>query len=82
MKKMKTVTPNNSGTALDLAKRIMFLTQVLIVGLFIPFSFVFGITYNRHEDVAKKSININKPNQAISGNTTVDLGRFLSDKNS
>ncbi len=42
---MKTITSNKSGEALEVAKRIMYSLQVLLVGLFIPFSFVFGISY-------------------------------------
>ena len=79
---MKTITRNNSGATLDIAKRIMFLIQVLIVGLFIPFSFVFGISYKSHNPVAEKSINIKKTTQVVFDNVTVDFGKILSDKNS
>ncbi len=78
---MKTITSNNSVAAIDIAKRIMFLIQVLIVGLFIPFSFVFGISYKNHNTVAEKSINIKKSNQVNSDFATIDFGKVLSDKN-
>lgn len=79
---MKTINRNNSIAAIEIAKRIMFLIQVLIVGLFIPFSFVFGISYKNHNTVSEKSINIKKPNQVNSDIVTVDFGKVLSDKNS
>ncbi len=79
---MKTIISNKSGEALDLAKRIMYSLQVLLVGLFIPFSFIFGISYNRHIESPENGINISKPNPVIADNTTVDLGKVLSDQNS
>ena len=79
---MKTINRNNSVATIDIAKRIMFLIQVLIVGLFIPFSFVFGISYKNHNTVAEKSINIKKSTQVNSDIVTIDFGKVLSDKNS
>jgi len=79
---MKTINSNNSVAAIEIAKRAMFLIQVLIVGLFIPFSFIFGISYKNHNTVVKKSINIKKSNQVNSDFVTIDFGKVLSDKNS
>ena len=79
---MKTINSNNSVATIDIAKRIMFLIQVLIVGLFIPFAFVFGISYKSHNTVTEKSINIKTPTQLNSDIVTVDFGKVLSDKNS
>lgn len=79
---MKATISNKSGGALDLAKRIMYSLQVLLVGLFILFTFVFGISYNRHIESPENGINISKPNPVIADNTTVDLGKVLSDQNS
>lgn len=79
---MKTVNSNKSGEALDLAKRIIYSLQVLLVGLFIPFSFVFGISYKMPETKAASSISISKQNQVSQQDNTVDLAKVLSEKNS
>jgi hypothetical protein len=79
---MKTASSNNTGAALEIANQIVYSLKVLVIGLFIPFSFVFGITYKRHDDVASKSININKTALNTSENNTVDLPKIMSGKNS
>ena len=79
---MKTVISNPTGVALEVAKHVMYSLKVLIIGLFIPFSFIFGISYNRHIKSPENGINISKPNPVIADNTTVDLGKVLSDQNS
>ena len=68
---MKAVINNATSNSLEVAKQILFSLQVLIIGLFIPFSFVFGITYNRHHETAQKEISVSKSNAAVveSGNT-------------
>lgn len=77
---MKTETSNNTGAALEIANQILYSLKVLVIGLFIPFSFVFGITYKRHNEVAAKSININKP--GVSANTnTVEINKMFSANN-
>ncbi len=78
---MKTIISNKSGEALDLAKRIMYSLQVLVVGLFIPFSFVFGISYNMPNTKAASSISISKQNQVSQQGNTVDFEKVLSEKN-
>lgn len=79
---MKTIIGNKSGVALDLAKRIMYTLQVLLVGLFIPFSFVFGISYKTPDTKAGRSIHVNKQNQVSHPNNTVDLEKVLTEQNS
>ena len=79
---MKTALSNNTRAALEIANQIVYSLKVLVIGLFIPFSFVFGITYKRHDDVASKSININKTALNTSENNTVDLPKIMSGKNS
>jgi hypothetical protein len=79
---MNTVISNKSGEALELAKRILYSVKVLSIGLFIPFLFVIGITYPKHATMPENVINISNPNHAITENTTVDLGKILSDQNS
>lgn len=79
---MKTINRSYSKSNFDIAKRAMFLIQTLIVGLFIPFAFVFGISYKGHHTIAEKSINVTKQNPAVLDNVTVDFGKILSDKNS
>ena len=79
---MKTALSNNTRAALEIANQIVYSLKVLVIGLFIPFSFVFGITYKRHDDVASKSINTNKTALNTSENNTVDLPKIMSGKNS
>ncbi len=79
---MKKLFGNPTGEALEVAKRIIYSLKVLMIGLFIPFSFIFGISYNRHIESPENGINISKPNPVIVDNTTVDLGKVLSDQNS
>ena len=79
---MKTKNSNKSGEALDLAKRIMYSLQVLLAGLFIPFSFVFGISYNLPNAKAETGSSISKQAQVSHQNNTVDLTKVLSEKNS
>lgn len=79
---MKTVISNKPGEALEVVKQILFSLQVLTVGLFIPFLFVFGITYNTPKEASQNEINISKPHQVITDKTTVDYNKFLSDQNS
>jgi hypothetical protein len=79
---MKTIISNKSGEALDLAKRIMYSLQVLLVGLFIPFSFVFGISYNLPNTKVKPGFSISKQVQVSHPDNTVDLTKVLSEKNS
>ena len=68
---MKTIINSTTSNSLEIAKQILFSFQVLIIGLFIPFSFVFGITYKRHDEKAQKEISVRKSNPALleSGNT-------------
>ena len=73
---------NKSGEALDLAKRIMYSLQVLLAGLFIPFSFVFGISYNLPNTKVETGISISKQVQVSHPDNTVDLTKVLSEKNS
>lgn len=79
---MKKIFGSPSGEALEVAKRAMYSLKVLMIGLFIPVSFIFGISYNRHIETPEKGINISKPNPVISENTAVDLGKVLADQNS
>jgi len=79
---MNTVISNKSGEALELAKRILFSVKVLAIGLFIPFLFVFGITYRQHAAMPENGIHTSNPSQAVTENTTVDFGKILFDQNS
>lgn len=79
---MKTITSNISGDALEVAKRIMYSLQVLIIGLFIPMSFVFGISYKMPNTKAPSSTGISKQSQASHQDNTADFGKVVSEKNS
>ena len=79
---MKTETSNYSGTVLEIANQIGYSLKVLIIGLFIPFAFVFGITYKRHDNTALKSTNITKENPENHLVNTVYLNKNYSIRNS
>lgn len=82
---MKTTLSSKTGEVLEIAKQVMYPIQVLAIGLFIPFSFVFGITYKRHDQIGQKNANISKEasafQQKINSENTVNLAP-LSDQNS
>ncbi len=78
---MKTVNSSKSGEALEMAKSILYSLKVLIIGLFIPFLFVLGITYNTPTPTSKEGINISSPHQVTTERITVDFNRPLSDQN-
>ena len=79
---MKTAISNKSGEALEVAKRIIYSFQVLLVGLFIPFLFVFGISYKMPNTKAGSSVSVSKQSSGSLPNNTVDLGKVISEKNS
>lgn len=79
---MKNFFSNPTGTIPEVANQVLYSFKVLIIGLFIPFSFIFGISYNRNTKSPENGINISKPKPVITDNTTVDLGKVLSDQNS
>jgi cell division protein FtsL len=78
-KKMKTTISKQSGDILEIAKQVIYSAKVLAIGLFIPFLFVFGISYHTDNKVAQDEINISKQHQVITeNNDTVDFAKFLS----
>lgn len=79
---MKTVFSNKTREALELAKGILYSLKVVTIGLFIPFLFVFGITYHTPREASKDGINISKPQKVTNDRITVDFNRPLSDQNS
>jgi hypothetical protein len=79
---MKTVISNKTGEALEIAKRIMYSLKVVTIGLFVPFLFVFGITYNTPKEITPNEINIQKTNPVNSPVITVDFNKPLPDQNS
>lgn len=80
---MKTVTINHSGEALEVVKNILYSIQILGIGLFIPFMFLFGISYNVSKNVQHENqVQMSKTGTINSEATTVDYAKFLSDQNS
>ena len=75
---MKTVISNKTRQALEVAKSIFYSMQVLSIGLFIPFMFVFGVTYNLPKVQNESEVHVTQPRQAHFDNSTVDLGKVLS----
>ena len=79
---MKKLFSNPTEVVSEVATQVIYSLKVLMIGLFIPFCFLFGISYNRHIDSPENGINISKPNPVIADNTTVDLRKVLSYQNS
>lgn len=79
---MKKIFSNYSGASLEIAKQVTYSLKVLIIGLFIPFSFIFGITYNRHDEKQEPKVNIIKANKIVTENTIAWPSKALSDQNS
>ncbi len=79
---MKTIFSNKSGEALEVANQVMYSLKVLLIGLFIPFAFVFGISYNMDNAKTENSVSISQQSHASNQNNTVDLEEVLSGKNS
>ncbi len=80
---MKTVISSKTEKIFEIAKQTLYSLQVVTVGLFIPFLFVFGISYKTPKPVKPGiEINISKPEQVSADRITVDLTTVLSDKKS
>ena len=70
------------AAALEIAKRLTYSLKVLIIGLFIPFAFVFGITYNRHIENTQNKVFKNDAHEVIPGNTFNWPVKISPDQNS
>jgi len=79
---MKTIISNKTGKALEVAKHILYSLKVVIIGLFIPLAFVFGITYNTPKEASIDGINIHPSQRPSNEIITVDFNKPLSDQNS
>lgn len=77
---MKTISSNKSGEALEIAKQVLYSIKVLMIGLFIPFSFVFGITYKQNTVKQENGMNITRTEQMNTAKTTVHLGTLVDQK--
>ena len=78
---MKTIISNKSGAALEIANNVMYSFKVLLIGLFIPFMFAFGISYKMPKVKTESGVSISQPNLNQQQNT-VDLGKVMAEKNS
>ena len=78
---MKTVINHVAAESFEIAKRVLYSFQVLIIGLLIPVLFVIGINTNLG-DTNIKETTISKPHQEVAAKNAVGIARFLSDKNS
>lgn len=80
---MKTVIISKTEKVLEIAKETLYSLQVLAVGLFISFLFLFGITYNTPKATkSTEEMNASNPRQAGTDKITVDFTKVLSDQNS
>jgi len=78
--KMKKLFSNGTEKALEVANQVIYSFKVLMIGLFIPFVFIFGISYNRHTATEESEINMSKQNVATNNNT-VAFVKVLPDQN-
>lgn len=78
---MKTIISNKSGAALEIANNVMYSFKVLLIGLFIPFMFAFGISYKMPKAKTESGVSISQPNSTQQQNT-VELGKVMAEKNS
>ncbi len=77
---MKKLFSNPTGQVLEVANQVIYSAKVLLIGLFIPFTFIFGISYNRNIVNEESEINISNEKPAINSNT-VDFSTVLPDQN-
>ena len=78
---MKTIISNKSGAALEIANHVMYSFKVLVIGLFIPFMFAFGISYKMPNAKPQSGLSISHPHLNQPQNT-VDLQKVMAEKNS
>lgn len=77
---MNTMTSNKTSEALEVVKRTIYTVQVIALGFFIPFLFVFGITYKTPETAPATKIQTSVPAGVTTGNnTTFELGMVSAD---
>lgn len=69
------------ASVLEVANQLAFSIKVLIIGLFIPFSFVFGITYKRSDNAVSQNAHIRKSNAEKPVVNTVYLNHDFPVKN-
>ena len=79
---MKKLLSNYPEKALEIAKRLAYSLKVLVIGLFIPFAFVFGITYNRHIEDTQSKVLTNDSYKVATGTTFIWAAKILPDQNS
>lgn len=80
---MKTVISSRTEKVLEIAKQTLYSLQVLTIGLFISFLFVFGITYKTPKPTKPaEEINASNPKSVGTNRITVDFTKVLSDQNS
>jgi hypothetical protein len=77
---MEKLFSNGTGEALEVANQVIYSFKVLMIGLFIPFAFIFGISYNRHTVTEESGINMSKEN-VVTNNNTVAFTKVLPDQN-
>jgi hypothetical protein len=77
---MKKLFSNHAGEVLEVANQVVYSFKVLMIGLFIPFAFIFGISYNSHTVTEQSGINISKEN-VVTTNNTVAFTKVLPDQN-
>lgn len=72
------------GSFRETAIRFLDSFQILIIGLLIPFLFIFGITHNNKNTLTKapQEIQNTKATFTTYSNGWIDYGRALSDENS
>jgi len=77
---MKKLFSNPTGKVLEVANQLIYSFKVLMIGLFIPFVFIFGISYNRNTVNEESGINISKE-KVVTNNNTVAFTKVSPDQN-
>jgi hypothetical protein len=75
---MKTIISNPASQVLEVVKRTLYTVQVIALGLFIPFLFVFGITCHIPAEKAASETHISAPAQVTSGDYIRSEARIFS----
>ena len=79
---MKKITRKNSAVIAEYVKYVAYSLGILLCGLFIPGSLLFGITYNRPVPKEETKVSMYQKDNTIP-NQTINLSlQHLSDKSS
>lgn len=79
---MTTIINNKTSEILEVVKRTIYTAQVMAIGVFIPFLFFFGITYNTQPKEIINEVPAIVTQKTVNHAHTVDYVQVSPDKNS